>query len=82
MVHIKKENLYNANISINRISDLRDFNSNIIVRVPVRTKTEADELLREGVAIYEKITENPNGGMFKHYYCEVLLNDLVKVALK
>lgn len=82
MAHIKKENLYNANIHINKISDLRDFNSNIIVRVPVRTKAEADELLREGVTIYEKIVETPHSGMIKHYYCQVLLSDLAKFALK
>jgi hypothetical protein len=81
MAHIKKENLYNANTQINRIFDLRDFNSNIIVRVPVRTKAEADELLREGVTIYEKIVETPHG-MIKHYYCQVLLSDLAKVAIK
>ena len=82
MAHIKKENLYNANININRVFDLRDFSTDLIIRIPVRTRQEADELLREGVAIYEKIAETRNGGTYKHYYCQVLLSDLAKVALK
>lgn len=82
MAHIKKENIYNANVRINKVADIRDFNSNLIVRVKIRSKAEADELLRENVTIYEKIVETPNGGVYKQYYCEVLLSDLAKVALK
>lgn len=82
MAHITKESIFNANVRINKISDIRDFNSDPVIRIPVRTRQEADTLLNEGVAIYEKIVESPNGGHYKHYYCEVLLSDLAKVALK
>ena len=78
----RKENLYNANVTINRIADLSDFTTDSIVRVPIHTKAQAKELLNAGVAIYEKVVELPNGAMHKHYYCEVLLSNLCEVALK
>lgn len=77
-----KQNLYNASVKINRIADLSDFNGDSVIRVPVNTKAEANELLRAGAAIYEKVVELPNGAMHKRYYCTVLLSDLCKVALK
>lgn len=82
MAHIKKENIYNANVKINRIADLIDFKTNSIIRVTIRTRAEAEELIREGVAVYEKIIETPNDRRYVHHYCEVKLSDLAKIALK
>jgi hypothetical protein len=76
------ETIFNANICINKISDVRDFNSDMLIRVPVRTRQEVEILLQEGVSVYEKITETPHGGRHKQYYCEVWLSDLAKVAHK
>lgn len=52
-----------------------------IVRVPIRNQQEADEYLRQGAAVYEKVTKTPHGER-RYYFIEVCVYDLAKVARK
>ena len=72
---------YSAKVTINKV-DKVDLGFCPIIRVPIRNKMEADEYMKQGVAIYEKIVEKEDGRHFKYYFVEVSVYDLAQVARK
>lgn len=75
-----KLEIFNAHVTINRVNKV-EIGFCPIIRVPIRSQAEADEYLRQGVAIYEKTAKTPNGE-HHYYFVEVCLYDLAKVARK
>lgn len=71
---------YNAQITINKVNKV-EIGFCPIIRVPIRTQAEADEYMRQGVAIYEKTTKTPHGE-YHFYFIEVSVDDLATVARK
>lgn len=53
-----------------------------VVRIPIRTRKEADLYLSKGVAIYHQETTLPNGAARSYYYIEVEISALAEVARK
>lgn len=75
-----KFEVYKSEVSVTRVRKV-EIGFCPIVRIPIHTQQEADEYMRQGVAIYEKVTKTQHG---EHRYCfiEVNLYDLAKVARK
>lgn len=71
---------YSAKITINKVDKI-NIGFCPIIRVPVRNQMEAEEYMKQGAAIYEKIVEKENG-KFSYYFIEVSVYDLAKIARK
>lgn len=72
---------YSAKVTINKVDKI-NMGFCPIIRVPVRNQMEAEEYMKQGAAIYEKIVEKENGSKFRYYFIEVDIYDLAKVARK
>lgn len=68
-------------ISTQRVTKV-DIPFESVVRIPIRTRREADLYLSKGVAIYHQETTLPNGVARSFYYIEVEISALAEVALK
>lgn len=77
---INKFECYNAQITINKVNKV-ELGFYPIVRIPIRNQQEADEYMRQGVAIYEKRTKTSKGE-HSYYFIEVNVYDLAQVARK
>ncbi len=71
---------YHAQITINKVNKV-EIGFCPIVRIPIRSQQEAEAYMQQGVAIYEKTTKTSRG-VTQHYFVEVNLYDLAKVARK
>lgn len=75
-----KFEVYKSEVTITRVEKV-EVGFCPIVRIPIRTQQEADEYMRQGVAIFEKTTKNRHGEC-RYCFIEVNLYDLAKVARK
>lgn len=75
-----KFEVYKAEVSITRVKKA-EVGFCPIVRIPIRTQQEADEYMRQGAAIYEKVTQTQHGE-HRYLFVEVNLYDLAKIARK
>lgn len=73
-----KFEVFNAHTTIKRVNKI-EMGFCPIIRVPIRSQAEADEYMRQGVAMFEKTVKTPRGE-HSYYFIEVSLYDLAKVA--
>lgn len=71
---------FTRTITTQRVTRVDLFES--VVRIPIRTRKEADLYLSKGVAIYHQETTLPNGAARSYYYIEVEISALAEVARK
>ena len=72
--------VFNAHTTIKRVNKI-EMGLCPIIRVPIRSQAEADEYMRQGVALFEKTVKTPCRE-YSYYFIEVSVYDLAKVARK
>lgn len=75
-----KFEVYKSEVSITRVRKA-EVGFCPIVRIIIHSQQEADEYMRQGAAIYEKVTKTQHGE-HRYFFVEVSLYDLAKVARK
>lgn len=78
---MKTMQCYSAKVTINKVDKI-NIGFCPMIRVAVHNQMEAEEYMKQGAAIYEKTVEKEDGTIFKHYFVEVSVYDLARIARK